>query len=504
MRADARALLAADRARRRAAAPHRRRPRDPACRHRRAGRGLPARSSPPPTRRDAQPPRDEEELHEFVLALGQWPGSGRSALGSALFAALSREELRRVAGGLHPRCYSPGDLIVREGDPGASIFLIASGSVRILVTGGREQPFEIRRIDAGDFFGEVAALAGRPRTATVVAATPCEALEIDRGGPRHPGGPASRRARPSWTRPASTRVLSPEESAVRALPPEAADPERAAAALRAHFGGSRLEPARAAAPRAAHAGRGPGATTPSPSSPGWPRTSPDAGRRRRRSRSSRRWSASSAGGFTRSCLAPLKGPAPARRSPRPGGSVGPSRPPARASRRPPSGSGWARAAGDRGPSRSLARPGRGSSRRRQRGPGRPPRRAARRGGGPWTSAPRRWRRAPPRARRLAPPPRPVPRPPGSRGRSAPPPASSRLARRGRGRSPRRRAAAIVASGRYTPIAKARPETPQRMAPRASPPPVSTRPQGRSPARTPSMTVFISVAWGAGSSCEPKV
>ena len=54
------------------------------------------------------------------------------------------------------------------------------------------------------------------------------------------------------------------------------------------------------------------------------------------------------------------------------------------------------------------------------------------------------------------------------------------------------------------MAKARPETPQRMAPRASPPPVSTRPQGRSPARTPSMTVFMSVAWGAGSSFDPKV
>ncbi len=146
---------------------------------------------------------DESELHEFVQVLGQWPGSGRSALGSALFAALSREELRRVAAGLHPRCYSPGDLIVREGDPGASIFLIASGSVRILVTGGRDQPFEIRQIDAGDFFGEVAALSGDgPGPRRWWRPPPARLSRSTGGRPRHPGGPAPRRHAPSSTMPA--------------------------------------------------------------------------------------------------------------------------------------------------------------------------------------------------------------------------------------------------------------------------------------------------------------
>ena len=54
------------------------------------------------------------------------------------------------------------------------------------------------------------------------------------------------------------------------------------------------------------------------------------------------------------------------------------------------------------------------------------------------------------------------------------------------------------------MAKASPDTPQSTAPRASPPPESTSPQGRSPDSTPSMTVFISVAWGAGTSGEPNV
>ena len=43
-----------------------------------------------------------------------------------------------------------------------------------------------------------------------------------------------------------------------------------------------------------------------------------------------------------------------------------------------------------------------------------------------------------------------------------------------------------------------------MAEMAKAAPVPTRPQGSEPDSTPSITVFISVAWGAGSSGEPKV
>ena len=177
----------------------------------------------------------EDELAGLVLALAETGAPDAPSLGSVLFADLPREELRGVAEGLSRRTYSPGDTVVREGEPGRSLFLIASGSVRILVMAGHGQPFEIRRIDAGDFFGEVAALSDKPRSATAVAATPCEMLEIDRGAlealvARRPAG------RPllddAWVK----RALSPEETAVRSLPPEAADPRQAAAALRARYG----------------------------------------------------------------------------------------------------------------------------------------------------------------------------------------------------------------------------------------------------------------------------
>jgi signal-transduction protein with cAMP-binding, CBS, and nucleotidyltransferase domain len=134
----------------------------------------------------------------------------------------------------------PGRIVVSEGDPGASIFLIAGGSVRVLVVGGHGRPLEIRRLDAGDFFGEVAVLSGRPRSATVVAVADCELLEIDHWALEKllEARPA---ARAILEGARAHRTQSAEESAVRSLP-EQASPDRAAAVLAAHFGASEWSP----------------------------------------------------------------------------------------------------------------------------------------------------------------------------------------------------------------------------------------------------------------------
>jgi len=177
-------------------------------------------------------------LHAFLAALGRIRrADGTAGLGVALFTGLRRGHVPRIAGGVRRRRYAPGDVLVTEGDPGHSVFLIARGSVRILVRDGHGQPFDVRRLDAGDSFGEVAVLSGSPRTATVVAATPCDVLEVDREalGTLLRLRPGARRQLEQMAR---ARRDSAEEKAVRSLPAAAADPERAAEALRAHFGGS--------------------------------------------------------------------------------------------------------------------------------------------------------------------------------------------------------------------------------------------------------------------------
>ncbi|GMU64985.1 MAG: hypothetical protein AMXMBFR36_12590 [Acidobacteriota bacterium] len=99
---------------------------------------------------------------------------------SPLFAALNRAELLEVIRGLRLHAWEAGQVLVSEGEPGGSLFVLASGSARVLVEGPDRRHREVRRLEAGDFFGEISLLSGAPRSATVIAAAPCEVLELDR------------------------------------------------------------------------------------------------------------------------------------------------------------------------------------------------------------------------------------------------------------------------------------------------------------------------------------
>jgi len=182
----------------------------------------------------------DRELLAFVQELGKRPGKGREALASALFSDIQHYLFRRLQDGLHRRHHPAGGIVLSEGDPGDSIFLLAKGSVRVLVIGGHGRALEIRRLDAPDFFGEVAALSGQPRSATVVAVSESELLEIDRWAlerlvEARPG------AKPILEGASEGRSHSAEEAAVRSLP-GTVSPEQADAVLAAHFGGTAWSP----------------------------------------------------------------------------------------------------------------------------------------------------------------------------------------------------------------------------------------------------------------------
>lgn len=98
----------------------------------------------------------------------------------ALFPDFSNEELVAVMGGLELIEFKTGDLVVAEGEPGDSLFLVTSGTVKAWIRNREGRYVLARRLGEGDFFGEISVLTGSPRTATVVAASPCEMLELDR------------------------------------------------------------------------------------------------------------------------------------------------------------------------------------------------------------------------------------------------------------------------------------------------------------------------------------
>jgi CRP-like cAMP-binding protein len=89
-----------------------------------------------------------------------------------LFAGLDREQLQRILGVGRRVPFEAGQAIVERGDPGDAMYIIVSGAAEVDV-GGR-----FHRLGRGDFFGEMAVLAGKRREATVKAVEHVEALRI--------------------------------------------------------------------------------------------------------------------------------------------------------------------------------------------------------------------------------------------------------------------------------------------------------------------------------------
>lgn len=75
--------------------------------------------------------------------------------------------------------YEPGQLIVREGDVGRSLFVIRSGEVDVLKPTA-DGAAVIATLREGDHFGEAAVFRNAPRNATVVARTVVELLVLRR------------------------------------------------------------------------------------------------------------------------------------------------------------------------------------------------------------------------------------------------------------------------------------------------------------------------------------
>jgi CRP-like cAMP-binding protein len=96
----------------------------------------------------------------------------------SLFADFSRDELTEVIAGMDVRDFGPADLLCREGEPGDSLLCITDGRVEVSTKAPDGQDVVLKQLGPGDFFGEVAFLTGKARTATITALEPVEALEL--------------------------------------------------------------------------------------------------------------------------------------------------------------------------------------------------------------------------------------------------------------------------------------------------------------------------------------
>jgi CRP/FNR family transcriptional regulator, cyclic AMP receptor protein len=90
----------------------------------------------------------------------------------SLFATLNPRELGIVAGFLHDREYTPGEVIFDEGEEGQALYVVFTGEVIICRPGHRESG-RLAALGPGTFFGDLALLDNAPRAAQAIAATPC-------------------------------------------------------------------------------------------------------------------------------------------------------------------------------------------------------------------------------------------------------------------------------------------------------------------------------------------
>ena len=91
-----------------------------------------------------------------------------------LFAPMDPNEIAEITRLLYTRTYLPGVPIVRKGDAGDAMFLIAGGEALVDVGPGKQVVLK-----EGDFFGEMALLERRRHRHDVIAKTRCRVYVLD-------------------------------------------------------------------------------------------------------------------------------------------------------------------------------------------------------------------------------------------------------------------------------------------------------------------------------------
>ena len=134
--------------------------------------------------RPTEPPSVSAEDDDLDRAFGNIappasaPAPKIAAKKVPLFDDLPQDAFVALVNRLGYHRHLPGHLIIREGDPGRSFFIIVEGRVRVYKAGPEGKEITLAHLGEGAFFGEMALLSGAPRTANVVAEEESEILEV--------------------------------------------------------------------------------------------------------------------------------------------------------------------------------------------------------------------------------------------------------------------------------------------------------------------------------------
>lgn len=97
-----------------------------------------------------------------------------------LFSNLTHEELSQLAQIVRERKFDRNQVIFYEGDLGGSLYIIASGTVKIVMMADDGREHILGLLHEGDFFGEISLIDGEPRSATAIAQDKVNIVMISR------------------------------------------------------------------------------------------------------------------------------------------------------------------------------------------------------------------------------------------------------------------------------------------------------------------------------------
>ena len=115
------------------------------------------------------------------MAVGDDAMTREALRASGLFGAADEVAIDALIRVLRIRRFRRGETVFHQGDPGDALFVLASGSVKVVLPSDEgAEPAIVAILGPGEFFGELAILDGAPHSATIVAVEPTETLVLNR------------------------------------------------------------------------------------------------------------------------------------------------------------------------------------------------------------------------------------------------------------------------------------------------------------------------------------
>lgn len=130
---------------------------------------------PYPARTVYQRAEETEEKEEVSYARDFITGSLR---GVDFLSPLKEDELLSVASNARVVVFGQGEVIVRQGEPGDTCYILQEGSAEIVLRDSYGSESIVATLRQGGFFGEMSLLTGEPRSATVKAKDDCTCIVI--------------------------------------------------------------------------------------------------------------------------------------------------------------------------------------------------------------------------------------------------------------------------------------------------------------------------------------